>query len=110
MTFQVFTPEAMLRSNVADISRGARNSVVSFQLWKAVANGPLRRQELLLLTLAMKNKWVHETNMKRPKFGEYHHLAQELSGDEKYINNILDCILRSSLKFYQLLKISRNKL
>ena len=44
-------------------------------------------EELLLLTLALNNKrerkWVHKINLLRVKFGEYHHLMQELEDDEE---------------------------
>ena len=63
-------------------------------------------EELLLLTLAMtkkrKNKWVHETNMKRPKFGKSHHLVQELSEDEKIYKQYFRL---SSTQFTEVLSI-----
>lgn len=43
-------------------------------------------EELLLFTLALnkgrKRCWIHDINLSRPNFGEYHHLVQEMQDDE----------------------------
>jgi len=48
--------------------------------------------EELLILLALKikkkkRKWVHEINVKREEFGEFHHLCKELSTyEDRFVN------------------------
>lgn len=49
-----------------------------------------------------KRKWVHEINLKRQEYGEFHHLFPDLLEDEQKFFNYFRM---SSEKFYDLLKI-----
>lgn len=59
-------------------------------------------EEIERETRKKKRKWVHEINLKRQEYGEFHHLFPDLLEDEQ---KFFKYFRMSSEKFYDLLKI-----